>query len=200
MTRAPRIPHDHLSPPRLHKRHVYVKASIFVSCKIDRVVCTILPQVRHKFNRYYLPYRYFTLAPFTPWYCKKSLCIARMIQVHVTFSCLSFDLSPHFRKPVAIVQTNRFRSTLYLGYLWILAWLLQVSKSKNMKCALLVITSPKVLNSRVADRFSFAELLARERTDKLSTVASRSTFRHACPCARAVTRAHARRAHCRYVA
>lgn len=57
---------------RLHKRHVYVKALIFVSRIIDRVACTILPQVHHKFNRYYLPYRYFTLAPFTTWYCKKS--------------------------------------------------------------------------------------------------------------------------------
>jgi len=100
---------------RLRKRHVYVKALIFVSRIIDRVACTIPPQVHHKFNRYYLPYRYFTLAPFTVWPCKKSPSIARMIQVSVTFSCPSFDLSSHFRKLVAII--GRICSVDFLSWI-----------------------------------------------------------------------------------
>lgn len=87
---------------RLHKHHVYVKASIFVSRKIDRVACTILLQVRYKFNRYYLPYRYFTFSSIYSSILQK-VPVYRKNDSSTRRTFLSFDLSPRFRKPVVIV-------------------------------------------------------------------------------------------------
>lgn len=102
-----------------------------------------------------------------------------MIQVCVTFSCLSFDLSPHFRKPVAIVRqirTDRLRvSRLSLNS--------RVNFMRERKCEMRAVRGRCCLQLNILKeftcRFSFTELLARERIDRAP-----------CRIARSDTRAH----------